>query len=125
MRLNPHRVAEMIYKQIIVKGDIAFSLEQGFVRIFIEKIAVNKVPVVDPGTTDRPVPNEYIGPRQFLRSTLPFAENIVADNGCTALYRHAWQHPSGLLMFNLQVVAMRVNDQIALDQARDKRRASI
>ena len=103
MRLNPNCIAKMIYEQIIVQRDIAFPLEQRFMRILIEKIAIDEITIICTRSRERPVPNQYIGPRHFPgRSPIRLTEDIVANDRCIASIRYLRQYRARLLMLLLR-----------------------
>ena len=74
MRLDIQRVAVQVVKQVVVDGDIAFRLQQGFAGIVGENVAVDLVTVLAADAAERPVAEQQIGracgPAELLSSPL-------------------------------------------------------
>ena len=60
VRLDIQRVAVQVVKQVVVDGDIAFRLQQGFAGIVGENVAVDPVTVLAADAAERPVAEQQI-----------------------------------------------------------------
>ena len=100
-------------------------MEKRFAVIVEEKVSIDFVQIVGPGTAARECAHQHIGPVSIRARLIVLDENVVANDRGSRFGGHTWNFRDGDLVLNLHVVADGVLDQIVLDYAIDEWLSSI
>src|SRR5215472_16203739 len=122
MRLNGNGGSSAIHrieKQVVVQGEVALSLEQGLHWILIEEIPVYLEEIVLPRAGEWSMADEQVGAGEGTAGgVIGLAEHIVPDDGTGGRQRQAGNiGRQRVLIFDLDVVADRVVNEIVFDEA--------
>ena len=126
VRLDAHAIGVIVHEDVGVERDVALALEQRLVAILVEEVAVDRVVVFGAAPFARKVADE----RRWARGlsgepAFGLAKTLWRMIGDARARRHARQVGPRELVLDLQVVPDRVDDDVALDQPRDERRAAV
>jgi len=126
VRLDVHRIATVVDQQVRIERDVAFALEQRLGGVLVEEVAVDLVAIVAAVAADGEMPDQQVGPGHAAGGAVArLGENVVADHRALRRRRHAGHCGAVDLVLDLDVVADRFADQVALDQAGDERARAV
>ncbi len=121
LRPDQDRRAAAVDEQVVVQIDVAFPLEQRLGRVLVHQVPIDLIQILCPRAGGREVSDQQVGAGVVARGRIvTLAQDVIANDRARGAFGQPGPPRSRVLVLDLNVVAARVEDQVALDDSGDE-----